>query len=838
MVNPTLLRSAVTFHARHPWQAGLAVLAVALGVAMVVAVDLANESARRAFRLSAEAVTGRATHRLTAPPGGIAEGIYAELRLRQGYRRSAPLVEGEVSFRGEQFKLIGIDPLAEGAFREWRQAGTTGDGMSRLLSEPDAVVMPGIAANRLNVRVDDRLDLRVGGRRATVTVAGLIETENPQAIEGVLLADIATAQELLGREGRIDRIDLILTDREVQRLETELPPGLILEPGAAGTRNTLNMTRAFHTNLSAMSLLSVLVGGFLIYNMMTFTVLRRRATLGIQRMLGVTRGEIFVLVLIETLVLGLLGSLSGLVLGWLLGHALLGMVARTINDIYFAVNVATLSFEPGLLLKGIAVGAGAALLAGLGPAAESARASPLEVRRRSSLERRGHRWVPWLALTGVLICVAGYAILWLTTRDLWLGFVSLFLVVIGCALMVPLAVLVMLRVVTPALGRLSGVTGRFAGRGVSTGLSRTGLAIAALTVATAATVGVGIMIESFRHSVSAWLHQTLRNDIYVSVDGPGSRALLDDRIEGLVREIPDIESVSTARVVPVPSTVGEIDVLVLGAAEHSRDGYRLLTGDIEVVWPRFEAGEVVLVSEPLASRHGIRSGDRIELLSVASGPLKVIAGGIFRDYSSSQGLLVMSRVLYERHWDDTGVATVGIKLKPDADSDEVVRRIRGVSSRIGQDLTVSRVAAIREASLRIFDRTFAVTEVLRWLTIGVALIGFLSALLALQIEQAREHALLRATGLTRSGLFALVVTQTGVMGAMAGVLALPLGWLMSVLLIHVINQRAFGWSMETTVPPGVMVEALALSLVAALIAGILPALRMSRISPAMALREE
>jgi len=159
-------------------------------------------------------------------------------------------------------------------------------------------------------------------------------------------------------------------------------------------------------------------------------------------------------------------------------------------------------------------------------------------------------------------------------------------------------------------------------------------------------------------------------------------------------------------------------------------------------------------------------------------------------------------------------------------------------SETGQDLRVSHAAAIREMSLEVFDRTFAVTRVLRWLTIGVAVLGFLSALLALQIEQAREHALLRATGVTPAGLFALVMSQTGIMGLMAGLLALPLGGLMSVVLIHVINQRAFGWSMETTVPPEVIPEALVLSLVAALAAGALPALRMSRIPPALALREE
>lgn len=837
MVNRTLLRGATAFHARHPWQAVLAVVAVALGVAMVVAVDLANESALRAFRLSAEAVTGTATHQLTSPPVGIAEHIYTDLRLRHGFRLSAPFVEGAAAYHGETLRLLGIDPLAEAPFRNWRSSGA-GGGASRLLSEPDTVLMASLTADRMKISEGDQLNLVVSGRQVLVTVAGIFENENPQAIDGVMLADIATAQELLGSEGRIDRIDLILTTDDADRLARLLSQGMVLEAASAGTRNMLNMTRAFHTNLSAMSLLSVLVGGFLIYNMMTFTILRRRATLGIQRMLGVTRREIFLLVLAETLALGLIGSLSGVVLGWFLGHGLLRLVARTINDIYFAVNVTSLSFEPWLLTKGIIVGAGAAVLAGLGPAIEASRASPLEVRRRSSLERSGHRWAPWLSLAGLLVCGAGYGVLRLVERDLGFGFVALFLLVTGYAMMVPAAVLLMLRVAAPVMGGLTGVTGRFAVRGVSAGLSRTGLAISALVVATAATVGVGIMIGSFRDSVSVWLHQTLQSDIYVSVDGPGSDALLDPRVEGLMREVQGVDSLSTGRVVPLRTAFGDVDALVLGPGTHSRDGYRLLGDDIERIWPRLENAEVVLVSEPLAWQHGIRSGDTIELLAGTAGPLQVPVGGVFRDYSSSSGLLVMARALYERYWDDPGVATVGVRLDPAADPDELAGRLRMALSETGQDLRVSHAAAIREMSLEVFDRTFAVTRVLRWLTIGVAVVGFLSALLALQIEQAREHALLRATGVTPAGLFALVLSQTGIMGLMAGLLALPLGGLMSVVLIHVINQRAFGWSMETTIPPEVIPEALVLSLVAALVAGTLPALRMSRIPPALALREE
>ncbi|MGD2082466.1 MAG: FtsX-like permease family protein [Chromatiales bacterium] len=830
-------RAGLRYLIRHPWQTWLSVLGIALGVAVVVAVDLANDSARRAFRLSMESLTGRATHQIIGAPPGFDEAAYPRLRVDQGVRPSAPVIEGVGVIAGETFNLLGVDPFAEGPFRE-TTAGLRRGTLARLLSEPRTLLMAAVSAERLNLKAGDRVSLEVAGRGVEAEIIGLIEHENAAAIDGLLVADIATAQELLGRPGVLDRIDLITEDPQAVR--GLLPEGLRLEPAAGRTNALARMSDAFHTNLAAMSLLALLVGAFLIYNTMTFSVLQRRELLGTLRTLGATRRELFSRVLLEALAVGLGGGLLGLLLGVAMAQGLVSLVSRTINDLYFVVTVNRLFLDPWLLLKGLALGALATLAAAAGPAWEAARTEPSAVLRRSDLEHRSHRALPWLAGAGVAALAAGGALLWAPGRSLIVGLAALFMIIVGFALLVPALTLVITRAVTPLLGLAAGSLGRMAARGIGAGLSRTGLAVAALTVAVSASVGVAIMIHSFRGAVQDWLSQTLRSDIYVSAPGGGSHRMspaLAPAVPGILAGLPQVEELSTGRRVRVDGPRGPVDLLAIDMASGSLRGFRFIGTPADDVWEAFRDGEAILASEPYAWRNRIAVGDRVRLRTVR-GPRSFRVAGVFRDYASDQGRLVMDRGAYARLWGDPAVSTVGLFLAPGADAGAAAEAVRETLAGVDEPVEVRSNRAIREESLAIFDRTFTITEVLRILAVGVAFIGVLSALLALQLERVREHALLRATGATPAQVLGLVGLQTGLMGLIAGLLALPLGWIMAEILIHVVNRRSFGWSMATRVPPEVLWQAVALALAAALVAGLYPALRVARTSPARALREE
>lgn len=837
-MTPALLRSSLRYLARHPWQSWLSVLGIALGVAVVVAVDLANQSARTAFQLSVERIAGRATHQIESASSGIPDTLYARLRIELGLRPAAPLIEGTVQILGRTFTLLGVDPFASTPLR---QGGAQLDphAIVDLLTRPGALLLAASDARELDIGPGAELELEAGGRPRQASLAGTLEGEDA-ALAGIAITDIASAQELLGRLGSIDRIDLILSDGRARTLANELPAGLRLVATQSRSNALGQMTRAFHSNLTAMSLLAVLVGGFIIYNTMTFAVLRRRPLLGTFRTLGVTRSQLFALVLGEALVFGLLGALFGVAAGILVGWGLVQLVTRTINDIYFALTVSELFISPWSLIKGAGLGILVTLIAALGPGLEAAASQPRDVLRHNLVERQGQRLLPWLALGGTALMAAGLALVQIPTRALGIGFVALFAVVLGFSLCVPLALRGFAALATPLLGRFAGIQGRLASRGIDSSISRTGIAVAALTVAVSATVGVGIMIDSFRGSVAAWLEHTLSSDIYVSA--PSSSSSLGDGdlpagIDSAIRAIRGVADIGKGRSRRVETEAGPVALLALESSSRGHRGFRFKGETATDLWPRFEAGDLVLISEPYAFHRDAGVGDRVRVFT-ARGWREIEIGGVFMDYGSDSGMLVLPRWLYAELWNDPSYSTVGVLLAPGADMEATLERLHTLARGYDQAIRVRANRTIREQSLEVFDRTFVITKVLRILAVGVAFIGVLSALMALQLERAREHAILRATGVTRGQLLSLILLQTSTMGLVAGLLAMPLGWIMGGLLIQVINVRSFGWTMDMVVPGSALLLGLGLAWIAALLAGLYPAFKVMRTDPAMALREE
>ena len=417
---------------------------------------------------------------------------------------------------------------------------------------------------------------------------------------------------------------------------------------------------------------------------------------------------------------------------------------------------------------------------------------------------------------------------------------GLFAIVVGAALLTPLAMVGAAMVASPWLGRALGLPGRMAARGVVATLSRTGVAVAALMVAVAAAVGVGVMIGSFRATVVRWLDTSLVADVYVSaptfVGGRGGDSTLEPAVVARLGETPGVVGIGTYRGVRVPSPLGPTHLVALGIGPGSYRQFRFLAGSPDAVWPAFQDGGAAIVSEPYAYRHDLRVGSVLRLRT-DRGERAFPVAGVFADYGSDQGVVMVSRRTYETYWDDRAVSSLGLLLEPGADMETAVAALRARAAG-GQDLVIRSNRALREASLEIFDRTFAITAVLRILATAVAVIGVLSALMALQLERARELGVLRAQGLTPGEVWRLVLAETGLLGATAGALAVPVGIGLALVLIHVINRRAFGWSIETTVSAGMLLQAVGLAVVAAVAAGAYPAWRMARTPPAPALREE
>ncbi len=846
-----ILRVGVRYLLRHRWQTTLMIVGITLGVAVVVAIDLANVSASRAFDLSTETIAGRATHQIVGGPAGLDEDLFAQLRRAGVSVPTAPVVTDLVvspQLGGQALQLLGVDPFSEAPFRSYL-GGTVGQplaGINDFLTKPGAVFLSTTLAERYGLVLGEALTLEIGGRTRIAFVAGLVEPADSlsrRALDGLMLADIATAQELTGRVGRLDHIDVILPEGDVSHaatIQAILPAAARLLPAAARNGAVAQMTAAFRTNLTALSLLALLVGMFLIYNTMTFSVVQRRQMFGRLRCLGVTSREIFLVVVAEAVVVGTIGGLLGLALGVVLGQGAISLVTRTINDLYFTATVQDVGIPTASLLKGGLLGLLATVGTAMLPAYEAANVPPRAALFRAGLETKARGAVRWTTLGGVVLAAGGGLLLVIPSRSIVLGFSGIFAVLFGIALLAPGFTLLLMQAAAVPAGRLWGALGRMAPRDVVNALSRTSIAIAALMVAVSVTIGVSVMITSFRSTVIAWLEQTLQGDIYVSPASASNAQTggeLDLDVVEALAVWPGVTRVDTLRLAIVDSPQGPVQV---GATNNDRVGidrlYYALDLVSEKVWAEMQAGGV-LVSEPFAVRMGLPRKGGLVTLFTDKGERTFPVVGTYYDYSSSQGTVIMTLSLYRELWDDTALSAAALVLDGNASPDEVARDMQAGFAHL-QRLEIRANRNLRADVLLVFDRTFAITGALQLLATLVAFTGVLSALLALQLEKRRILGILRAVGLTARQLWGLVLLETGLIGSAAGLLALPTGYVLALILIFIINRRSFGWTLQLQLEPWPFLQALAVSILAALLAGIYPARKIARRVAGDAIRYE
>lgn len=843
---------------RRPWQSIFLILGVAIGVAMIVAIDLANGSAERAFALGAETVAGRATHQIRGGPSGLDEELYTRIRTVAAYRWSAPVVESYViaeALDGQPMQLLGVDPFAEAPFRSYLGPGDQAQGpaaayLSELMVQPNTVLLSSEIAERYALAVGDRLTVRHGSDRVELVIAGLLEPSDDlsrRALDGLLATDIATAQEVLNKVGRLDRIDLIVPpgaegEEQLAKLAALLPPGARIDPAGARAGAVGEMTAAFQLNLTALSLLALVVGMFLIYNTVTFSVVQRRPVLGSLRALGMTRGEIFGLVLGEAMVLGALGTLLGLGLGVLLGRSTVQLVTQTVNDLFFVVSVREMTVPAWTLVKGGAIGLAAAAIGAAFPAWEATSVPPAGALKRSNVEERALRILPWLSLAGLAFLALSVGLM-LPDWPLVFTFAGLFAAVIGVALLTPQLTL-WLMALAERLVQRRGLLMRMAPRTVTRSLSRVAVAVAALMVAVSVIIGVGIMIGSFRQTVVLWLDDVLQADIFLSPPGVSSSAAASTLAPTLLDSLssfPGIARAATTRGVEVVATTapgGDILPIHLVALSDDLAGadrrYRSALGDWQTTWQAVRTGSI-LVNEPMAHRLKLEAGDTL-YLQTDRGEQAFSIAGVTVDFDV-RSVVFMDDAVYRSWYMDDRISGVALFVAPGVEVDAKVQELRATFAG-AEELLVRSNRGLRQNALDVFDRTFTITVALQLLAALVAFIGILSTLMSLQLERSREIGVLRATGMTRWQLWRLSLLETGLIGGVAGLLALPTGLLLAVILIYIINLRSFGWTLTLLLDPLEFVQAFGVALFAALLAGLYPAWKLGGTAPAIAIRSE
>ena len=821
-----------------PVRALLTVAAVALGVAVIVAVDLASEASMGSFRSSLESLEGSASYEITQV-GGIAETVYGDLARLAEPLDFSPRIESFALLpeTGEQVALFGVDLVGDTMLAE--QGAMPRPGFSELIDVSSVWV-----TESLGVSPGDTLELIVGDRRLEIEVQGLLDTTLAVAGRFVVM-DVALAQRVLGRMGRLDRI--YVYTRGVERdwsavIAPLVPAAASILPAGTGTQDSRRMLGAFRWNLRMMSYATILVGAFLIYNTISAYIVRRRQQIGVVRAVGASRTMVRAAFVFEGAVFGILGVAAGLALGRLLAIGAVDAVGQTVSSLYVSSTPGEVAFRPWTIAIGAIAGIGVSVLSAWWPAREAAGVTPTEAMAGAALDynvrttsHRSTAAAVVLALLAVVFCLMPPL-----GRIPVGGYLALVCLVGATAMVSPRVSTLVLGVAGRWLVAPFGVIGAIAARGLAASLNRTSVIVTAMAVATALIVGMAMMVGSFRETVVTWVEHRLQADFYVSPAGGGGRgssSTMSEEAAARLEAVPGVVDVGRYRTYPIryrdtPATVGLADVALYG--RHS--GIRFLEGPAPgAIWPTLAAGESVIVSELFSYRHDVHTNDTIAL-PLGAHVVEFQVAGVFYDYSGERGFVIGDRGALLRYLPDPRVSSVAVYLQPDADFEEsreaVVRALAGL------EVVVTPSRTLRERSIEIFDRTFAITYALEVIAVFVAILGMAEALLNLVFDRRVELAQLRMHGASMAQIRSLVLVQAGLLGLVACLLGLVLGAAWSQVNLLVIHKQSFGWSVQFHWPGAYLAGALGLIFAASVVSGLYPARVGARLNPVEVLRGE
>ncbi len=811
---------------REPARTLLTVAAVALGVAVVLAIELAGSAAAGSFRSSMETLAGAADYEVTAA-GGIPAGILTRLALLQEPLKLDPRIEdyAVIADRRRTVPFLGVDLLAH--------RPPEGPSDSASFSRQDSIW----TGADLGYRTGDRVRLLINDHANEYTVRGVLGDRSGEAI----VMDLAPATRILGRAGRLDRI-LITGPAPLDVLQRAAGPGITVAAYGSRTAENRRMLAAFRWNLRVLSYIALVVGAFLIYNTISVSVVRRRAEIGIVRALGAPRPAILAAFLGEAAALGLAGGLAGILLGRAMAQGAVGLVAATVGSLYVSSTPAPIELTLATSLLGVALGVAVSVISALAPAWEAAQVPPVEAMSRG---RRDHQVrvhsLRDLAFAAVLSLAA-----WIASRQPAIdgkplyGYLAALTLIAASALAIPALISGLTTAGAAPLGRLFGAEALLAVRSLAGSMRRTAVLVGALSTAIAMMAAVGIMVGSFRQTVLLWMQDRLQADLYLrpaSPAGADRHPTLAPEVADRIEALPEIAAVDRFRAYEItyqgmPATLGAGDARIV-----ARYGARpFLSGaNPRSIFAAMPGRDNVIVSEPFANKHHVRAGDTIDI-ALAGRPVRLTILDVYYDYSNERGYIIMDRSTLLKYLPDPAVSNLAVYLKPAASLESGRAAVERAVA--GRKVVVLTNRSLREEAIAIFDRTFSITYALEAVAVFVAIMGVAGALVALVIDRRREFGLLRFLGGATVQLRRVILFEAALLGLLANVAGLILGVLLSLLLIYVINKQSFGWTIQFHWPIAVLLGAITLVYAATVIAALYPARIAAKLNPIEVVHEE
>jgi len=835
---------------QEPVRAILTVLAVTLGVAVVLAIDLAGGAATGSFRASMETLAGDNDLEVVAS-GGVPEAVVATIATLPYSIRVSPRIEDSavISDTKQTIPLIGLDLVAEGnsgksgailGSSSTEAVSPSEDAMQRLLN-PDSIWV----GESLGKKPGDKLRLLINDKVRKFTVRGIYADSNGS--ESAIVMDLAAAQHALNRFGRVDRILLKVPqapslEEWQQRVRAALPPGVEVRTQGTGTNENRRMLAAFRWNLHLLSYIALIVGAFLIYNTISVSVVRRRPETGIVRALGTSRGAVLAAFIGEAAFFGLAGAALGVPVGRVMASGAVKLMAATVESLYVSSRPGSIELSAWSVVLAFAIGVGVAIVSAYSPAREASLVSPVEAMARGRREytARVHKSRDlWLALVLGIIAAAASRIPAIEGKPVF-GYLAAALLVVASALAIPAFTDAVFSHSSRWLGKILGVEALLASQSLSASLRRTSVLVGALSTAIAMMTSVGIMVGSFRETVRLWMNDRLPADLYLRPAGepaPDRHPTVSLELAEKIGKLPGIAGVDRLRAYEIsydgmPATLASVDLSALRSDHQSN----FFSGrPTEQVLSQIRNADAVVVSEPFTYKHHVRAGDTITLALGAALPSFRVAD-VYYDYGSERGSILMDRQTMLRYLPDPAPSNLAIYVAPDASVETVRAEITQAAA--GYRVLLFSNRDLRTEAIRIFDRTFAITYALEAVAVIVAVMGIAGALLALVIDRRREIGLLRFLGAAAGQVRKQILVEAGLLGLLANLAGLVLGFALSLDLIYVINKQSFGWTIRFHWPIAVLLGAISVVYAATVLAGLYPAQVAVRLNPLEAVHEE
>jgi len=837
---------------KHRFRWALTIAGIALGVAVLVAMRLANRTVLASFQSTVDRLAGRTQLQVHAGDLGFPEEVLEQVQATPEVRTAVPVIEAAVDtgLKGQGYLLIlGVDMTGDRSLRDYElESGEEAiiEDPLVFLAQPDSIVITRQFAERNRLSIGSRIPLGTVQGTRWFTVRGIMRPGGlSQAFGGNLaVMDIYAAQVVLGRGRRFDRIDVALKEgvsleAGQAALKRRLGPGFEVEPPEARGRHFEAVFRSFSATLNLTSLFAMLVGVFIIYNSFAIAVTQRRTEIGILRALGATRGQIRTLFLVESALAGLLGSVVGAAGGSSMAGFIAGYIRRLLQEVY---GVAQSPEQPpadlGLLAAAVVLGVVVSMLAAWIPASNAARVDPVQALQKGKYqlltvrESRLRRYLAAAAAAAAGVCL-------FKTRSLAVFYVGYILTILAALLLTPTLALWLARGLRPLLAWLRPVEGALAADSLIQAPRRTSATVAALMLSLAIVIGFGGVARSIYNSLVEWVDTTLNPDLFVTPNPePASRAyVVPAELGAEIQRIPGVKEVQLVRSARIPYQGRPVLLVAAEVGKVARTvRRRAVAGDLRDMYQPTASGEATIVSESFAGLRGLRVGDVVEL-AAPTGTLRLPIAGIVRDYTDQQGTLLIDRSLYRKFWGDDTANVIRVYVSAGASVEEVKRQILERCA-AGRRLFVMSNREVRHYILRLADQWFTVTYNQIAVAVLVAVLGVINTLTVSITDRRRELGLLQAVGGLRPQVRRTVWMEALGIGVIGLVLGLALGAVDLYYSLEMTRRDLAGLSLDYVFPAGLASWLAPVILAAAFVAGLGPAESAVRASLVEALEYE